>query len=537
MAPKGKSSVDEDSAVKPFLRILFIEDVLADVELSVHELEKAGFDVSADIVQDSKGFLDKLSGNGYDVVLADFNLPQWRGTEALRILKEQGLDIPFILVTGTLGDELAVDCIKQGAADYVLKDRLARLPVAVRRALEERAVHREQARTEQRLREVVQDLDAIVWEADAETWQFSFVSQRAEDILGYPVSQWLTEPDFWLNHIHRDDRERTAALCRQAAAQGAGHALEYRMVAADGRGVWLADQVRVANDLGGNHRRLHGVMVDITGRKRAEEDRLRALSLEAENKALVRADQMKSEFLADMSHEFRTPLNSILGFSELLLETCQNLNVEQREDLRLVRQSAQHLLSLVNDSLDLARIEAGHVKLERTLVSLRDTFARLFDVFAPRLQQSNLKARAEVTPPELAVFADSRRLEQILTNLVGNSLKFTGRGSITLSARAAEDGVVIAVADTGVGIAAEELPHIFDKFYQARKHTESPMRGTGLGLAITRQLVELHGGRIWAESAPGRGTGVFFLLPDEEAERRILARGQDHVANTHRAGG
>jgi len=537
MGTTSKSVSKKASGGKPLLRILFIEDVLADAELSVHELEKAGFDVSVDLVQDSKGFLDKLAGNSYDVVLADFNLPQWRGTEALRILKEQGRDIPFILVTGTLGDELAVDCIKQGAADYVLKDRLARLPMAVRRALEEKALQREQARTEQRLREVVQDLDAIVWEADAETWQFSLVSQRAENILGYPVSQWLTEPNFWLNHIHPDDRERTAALCREASAQGQGHALEYRMVAADGRAVWLADQVRVANEPNGYNRRLHGVMVDITGRKHAEEERLRTLSLEAENKALMRADQMKSEFLADMSHEFRTPLNSILGFSELLLETCQNLNTKQQEDLRLIHQSAQHLLAIVNDLLDLARIEAGHVTLECGLVPVNDTFVRLLDVFAPRLQERKLTASTEIHPPELAVYADGRRLEQILTNLVGNALKFTGRGGITLRARPGEGGVVISVEDTGVGIAADALPHVFNKFYQARQQAGGGSQGTGLGLAITNKLVELHGGRIWAHSEPGRGTIVSFLLPGEEAAHSGEAKEQGHVASAHRVGG
>ncbi|MGH9779421.1 MAG: PAS domain-containing sensor histidine kinase, partial [Candidatus Acidiferrales bacterium] len=276
---------------------------------------------------------------------------------------------------------------------------------------------------------------------------------------------------------------------------------------------------------------------DATERKQAEQQRIRALQLQAENEALARADRLKSEFLADMSHEFRTPLNSILGFSELLLEICQNLTREQQEDLRLIYQSAQNLLHLVNDALDLARIEAGHVKLERDVVPLKDTFARILDVFSPRLQQNNLKGSAEVHPPELAVFADSRRLEQILTNLVGNAVKFTGRGGITLSARTAEGGVLVSVADTGVGIPAEELPHIFNKFYQARKQTESATRGTGLGLAITRQLVELHGGRIWAQSTPGEGTTVSFVLPGEEAAQSVRAKEQGRVASAHRAGG
>ncbi|MGH9789091.1 MAG: ATP-binding protein [Candidatus Acidiferrales bacterium] len=390
------------------LRVLFIEDSMEDMELNLRQIEKGGLCVSPDHVQNQREFEEKLAANSYDIIIADYRLPGWRGLVAVDVLKAHGKDIPVIIVTGRLGDELAAECIRRGASDYVLKDRLARLPIAVRRALQEKALR---------------------------------------------------------------------------------------------------------------------------------EDRLRALRLEAENIALTRADQMKSEFLADMSHEFRTPLNSILGFSELLLETCGNLTPKQQEDLRLVHQSAQTLLAIVNDLLDLARIEAGHVALERTAVPVKDTFARILDVFAPRLAERNLKGCMEVQPPELGVYADGRRLEQILTNLIGNSIKFTGRGAITLSARPAPGGVQISVADTGVGIPGEELPHVFNKFYQARKQTENSTRGTGLGLAITRQLVELHGGRIWAESAPGEGTTVSFLLPGEDAARKVRTKEQDHVASAHCAGG
>jgi len=519
------------------IRALLVEDSMEDAQLILRQLEKEGLCVRSDVVHDRKDFEEKVAANSYDVVIADYRLPDWRGIEAVDVLKEQGKDIPVIIVTGSLGDELAAECIRRGASDYVLKDRLARLPSAVLRTLAEQEARRKQERTEQLLRLQTKALEATataVVITDREG-RITWVNPAFTRLTGYRADEVIGQTPRFLK-----SGQHAAAFYRSLwGTILAGRVWQGELINQRKDGTCYTEEQTITpmvNDAG-EITHFISIKQDATERKRAEEDRLRTLYLEVENKALMRADQMKSEFLADMSHEFRTPLNSILGFSELLLETCQNLSVEQQEDLRLIYQSAQNLLQLVNDSLDLARIEAGHVKLDRSIVPLKDTFARILDVFAPHFQQNNLRAGAEIHPPELAVFADSRRVEQILTNLVGNALKFTGRGSVTLAAHPTEAGVQISVADTGVGISAEELPHIFDKFYQARKQTESATRGTGLGLAITRQLVELHGGRIWAESAPGRGTTVFFLLPGEEAAQRARAKEQGRVANAHRAGG
>ncbi len=255
---------------------------------------------------------------------------------------------------------------------------------------------------------------------------------------------------------------------------------------------------------------------DVTERRRAEEERLRFLQLQADNEALARADQLKSEFLANMSHEFRTPLNSILGFSELLLEGARGLSPQQREDLDIVHRKAEHLLALVNDLLDLSHIESGQVQLEPTPVRVRDCLLSLLDAFSVRLQEKGLQGAVEVEPAELQVVADSRRLEQIVTNLLANAVRFTQQGGISLRARAQDGHVLVSVEDTGVGIAPQDLEHVFDKFYQARQQAEGAKQGTGLGLAITKQLVELHGGRIWVESTPGQGTCFFFTLPQPQ---------------------
>ena len=519
------------------LRVLIVEDRPADAELCLYELKKVGFELQADIASDFDEFERYLKAQSYDVILCDHNLGASSGMDCLRALKELGHSTPFILVSGSVGEEAAVEYVHQGASDFILKDRLVRLAVAIRRAVDEKGLREERQRAEATLRLQTKALEAAanaVVITDREG-RVTWVNPAFTRLTGYAPAEVLGQTPRFLKSGEHDEafyRSMWETLLSGQVWQG-----ELINLRKDGT-LYTEDQTitPMFNDRG-EISHFISIKQDATERKQAEQQRIRALQLQAENEALARADRLKSEFLADMSHEFRTPLNSILGFSELLLEICQNLTREQQEDLRLIYQSAQNLLHLVNDALDLARIEAGHVKLERDVVSLKDTFARILDVFAPRLQQNNLKGSAEVHPPELAVFADSRRLEQILTNLVGNAVKFTGRGGVTLSARPAEAGVEISVADTGVGIPAEELPHIFNKFYQVRKQTESATRGTGLGLAITRQLVELHGGRIWAQSTPGEGTTVSFVLPGEEAAHGARAKEQGRVASAHRAGG
>jgi signal transduction histidine kinase len=192
---------------------------------------------------------------------------------------------------------------------------------------------------------------------------------------------------------------------------------------------------------------------------------------------------------------------------------------------------------LVNDLLDLARIEAGQLPLEPAVVPVGETLLRLVDLFSVTFGERSLSHRVEVEPSDLAVWADPRRLDQILTNLLGNALKFTRRGGVTLRARPAPEGVCLEVIDTGIGIPADALPHVFDKFYQARQQAEGASKGTGLGLAITRHLVELQGGGIGVESTVGKGSRFFFTLPSAGPGGGRDDGGRCNVAKAHRAGG
>ncbi len=521
------------------LRVIFVEDQQADVDLCLRELRRAGLRIESDVARTPTEFLELLRGGEHDLILCDYNMQDWTGLDALNCMHREGMDLPFILVSGSVGEETAVELVRKGASDFIIKDRMVRLPLAIRRALEEKALRDQQAETQRRLEERTTFLTALIENS--------------------PLAILVLDPDRRVRMCNRAF-ERLFQYCQAEieglsveelfAPQGSAEVEGIIEQVESGRMVHLVTQRRrrdrslldvelhaVPLLAAGQVLGFFGIYQDITDRRRAEQEHVHALHLQAENEALARADRLKSEFLADMSHELRTPLNSILGFSELLLETCTNLIPKQQEDLRIIHREGRHLLMLVNDLLDLARIEAGQLPLEPAAVSIRETFLRLVDSFAVTFRSKELWHRIEVEPADLTVWADPRRLDQIVTNLLGNALKFTRQGGVTLRARPASDGACLEVIDTGIGIPPEALPHVFDKFYQARQQAEGVGKGTGLGLAITRQLVELQGGRIGVESAAAQGSRFFLSLPRIGTQPEALRGESTRVGNADSVGG
>jgi signal transduction histidine kinase len=225
------------------------------------------------------------------------------------------------------------------------------------------------------------------------------------------------------------------------------------------------------------------------------------------------ASQHKSQFLANMSHELRTPLNAIIGFSEVLQEQMfGELNERQLAYVNDVLEAGRHLLSLINDVLDLAKIEAGRMELELSDVALPDLLRSAVSMHSEAASRSDIELRLSTEPDEIAVAADERRLRQVVFNLLSNAVKFTPpEGCIDVSARLENGQVEVSVADTGPGIAPDDLETIFEEFEQTAAGKDA--EGTGLGLPLSRKLVELHGGRLWAESRPGHGSTFRFTLP------------------------
>jgi signal transduction histidine kinase len=237
--------------------------------------------------------------------------------------------------------------------------------------------------------------------------------------------------------------------------------------------------------------------------------------IEEKSRQLEIANKHKSDFLANMSHELRTPLNAIIGFSEVLIEKMfGEVNEKQLDYLQDIHASGRHLLSLINDILDLSKIEAGRMELDLVEVNVPDTLSSALTLVRERAQNHGIQLALEVDPKVGVIQADERKVKQVVLNLLSNAVKFTpDGGKIAMRATLDTDHVAVAVHDTGIGIAPEDQEAVFEEFKQVGRDYTKKAEGTGLGLALTRRIVELHGGRIWLESAPGKGSTFTFTLP------------------------
>ena len=362
---------------------------------------------------------------------------------------------------------------------------------------------------EARYRTLVEQIPATVYmDSGDELGRPLYVSPRLEAILGYTAEEWVSEPELWAQRLHPDDRERIVAEIAKANELGRDINLEYRILARDGRIVWVHDEASLLRDEEGQRRFWQGMMVDITERKLAEEE------LRAAKEAAEEASRLKSVFLSMATHELRTPLTIISGYVELLAESAKvHLSEEERDYLEAAQNGAKTLAALVDDLLDLARIEAGRMVLSIGAVDVAEVMERVRQLVAGQVAVKGLTLDIAIAPDLPPVAADFDRLVQILLNLVGNAIKFTAEGKIELSAREAGAGVEVVVADTGIGIAEDALSRIFDEFRQADSSTTRRFGGTGLGLAIVKRLVQMHGGTIDVESEVGVGSRFILSFP------------------------
>ncbi|HET7270724.1 MAG TPA: response regulator [Rubrobacter sp.] len=364
---------------------------------------------------------------------------------------------------------------------------------------------------EERYRTLVERIPAIVYLEDVETQGTLYDSPQIEAMLGYPADTYQKDPRYWEKIIHPEDRERVMASETEAAERGQ-FSLEYRVVARDGSVVWVRDEATIVRDKDGRPLFWQGVISDTTERKRYEEE------LSEAREVAESANRTKSAFLASMSHEIRTPMNGVIGMTGLLLDT--RLTPEQREYAETVRISGENLLTIINDILDFSKIEAGRMELEVIDFDLRDTVEEAVALFAERAHAKGLEL-ASLIEPEVStgLMGDPGRLAQVLTNLIGNAIKFTEEGEVVLLVSLAEERgleetvVRFEVRDTGIGMSEEQRSRLFRAFSQADASTTRRHGGTGLGLAISKQLVELMGGEIGVESEPGEGSMFWFTAP------------------------
>jgi PAS domain S-box-containing protein len=449
----------------------------------------------------------------------------------LRLPRKDGSLIDVEVWTGSWKDAHGTDVqgnqrgtlaiVAESRAGQDVEQKLARVQQELLQMTAQEQEARDGMRTERRFRELLEAAPDAIIEVDREG-RMLLLNLATEKLFGYPREELLGQPVEILvpDAVRANHGQHRANYWGHPVTRPMGSGLELNGRHKDGSSVPVEISLSPVKSEDGF--RVTAVIRDIRERKQAE-DRLRELErtytreLEARNREVERANQLKSEFLASMSHELRTPLHTIIGFSELLSEELEGpLNPKQQRFMNHIHTDSLHLLELINDILDISKIESGRIQLRRETFDLTRALEEILSSVRPQAAAKSIAVETSVSIPT-AIFADRLRVKQVLFNLLSNALKFTpAGGKIRIEGALMDSFLQISVSDTGIGIPKEQHQAVFDKFYQVGATTKGVREGTGLGLAITKALVEEHGGRIWLESQPGKGSSFTFTIAVQE---------------------
>ncbi len=491
------------------VRILLLEDVWADAELVKVELRKAGLEFTARRVTTQPEFERALREFRPDLIIADHNLPQFNGAAALALARQMALAAPFILLTGSLDEESAVEYMKAGATDYILKDRLARLGPAVRAALDRKRMKQQLDEREEYFRSLIEQAMDIIAVLDPEG-ALRYASPSVLPLLGYAPEDLVGLSIFAL--VHPDDVDETLRVFSEGVATGqGGRLLELRLRHKDGTfrhleaiGRYLLDDPLV-----------QGVVInarDVTERRVLERQFLQVQKMEAVGR-----------LAGGVAHDFNNLLTAILGYADLLLDGLPTLS-PLRPDLEEIRKAAHRAGALTRQLLAFSRKQV----LEMRVLDLNELVADM-DKMLRRLLGEDIDVLTRLDPALGAVRGDAGQLEQVIVNLAVNARDaMPDGGPLTIETRNAEldDAyvrehvpvqpgryVMLAVSDTGTGMSAETMSHVFEPFFT----TKEAGKGTGLGLATVYGIVKQSGGYVWCYSERGAGTTFKVYLPRVDA--------------------
>ena len=496
------------------LRFLLLEDSPLDAELAQAILTEGEINCQLIRVETGADFLTALETEDFDLILADYALPSFDGISALQIARNQCPEVPFIFVSAALGEELAIEALKNGATDYVLKQRLGRLVPSVQRALREAKERRERQQAEEllqkseaRYRRIVDTSYEGIWMIDSQS-RTEFVNQRLSEMLGYPAQEMLGRSMF--DFMDQADGIVGEEILKWLKREGSD-LKEGQLRCKDGSYIWTLISARAIFSEENEFLGAIAMLTDISDRKRTESERDRLFQLEQTARAEAEAaNRIKDEFLAVLSHELRSPLNPILGWAKLL-QSRKFDDTALQKALETIERNAKLQAELIEDLLDVSRILQGKLNLKMIPVNLASTIEAAMETV-------RLAAEAKTIQIEMMldrkgkVLGDSARLQQVFWNLLSNAVKFTPIGGhVNVQLECIDAQAQITVSDTGKGIHPDFLVHVFDYFRQGDSTTTRKFGGLGLGLAIARHLVEMHGGTISAESL-GEEQGAIFTI-------------------------
>jgi PAS domain S-box-containing protein len=387
--------------------------------------------------------------------------------------------------------------------------------------------------SEEKYRSLIDHIPDVVWTANSNR-DLIYISGNAVKVLGYSAEELLEKGrQLWMDRIHAEDAARVSQAYQNLFSSGEKFDVEYRICRKDGQWIWLHDRALTTRPREGIMC-ADGIFLDVTQRRLAE------AAIQHTKEAAESANLAKSQFLANMSHELRTPLNAIIGFSEILADkTFGDLNARQLKYSNNILNSGRHLLQLINDILDLAKVEAGRVELMCNTFAVAKALQEVQTIVKTLANKKGISLEFEVGTNLSSLFADEAKFKQVMYNLLSNAIKFTpdgGRVTVTAafqneakgdSDSASETATAgeclrVAVMDTGIGIKASDQERVFKEFEQVDSSYGRQQQGTGLGLALTKRLVEMHGGRIWVESegVESKGSTFTFLIPVPKAETK-----------------
>ncbi len=528
------------------LRALIVEDSPDDIDLLLMHLRRSGYDVSHQTVDDPRSMQKALSDQSWDVILCDHAMPQFSSDMALSMVKERHLDIPFIIVSGAIGEEHAVNAMRLGCHDYVMKNNLARLVPAIQREMREAAGRRDRRAAETALREsearffqVIDSLSIVFLSIEAGTGRVLLLMGPVHDLCGHERVAFLSSPSLLQEITHPEDAGRVRDAFCTGLASLKPFDLEYRIIHAQHHhSVWVYQRVVPIPDGAGHLIRHDSVVMDITEQKQAEEER------EKMQAQLFHAQKLESigVLAGGIAHDFNNLLTVISGNAQYLSTTLK-LDGEQASIIKDIITAAANAAEMTRSLQAFSRPTKPQIRYADANKLVQDVYRLL-----RRMMPSTVDFQLDLEPADCTIAVDPAQLQQVLVNLCVNARDaMPAGGKLTVQTRhvvrerlpapprrssPADTYVCIRVSDTGCGMDGETLRQAFDPFF-----TTKPLdRGTGLGLSIVYRIVMAHEGEIYVTSQPGRGATFDIFFPatemqvaDETTGQIPAAQGQERI--------